>query len=925
MCVIGLYLSICSSYLLASDWVVTPVTTATDIIVKNDEITLENGIVRRKLSRAGGGFTTSSLYNIQTKQEMLSSNSPAEAIIKLDGVIYKVGGSETSGYQFVYKNHVIENTTLAPYAWSPPKDPHGNVKAYTQDRPWPAVGKSFVVTFEAANIFSGKSKHTDVQVKIRYEIFKGIAALMKKITVENTRDSGEVRLNDLTLDILNVSSDDKDMIYFDSDFHGSTVNAYRNNDKDRTYIYHSNDEQYRVLYREAPNVSPLYRDSSPEYRLGKNVAKWGQTFESFRSFILLHSSQHYEAKMMEVKQMYRTLAPQITESPLFYHVLSDDVDLLTDSIETASAIGFEAMIQSFGSGFTMENTTPEYQEARKAVYAKAKNNGLQSGAYSLLTTGTIFNPSESRCTNTAWATVMSLASSGFEVYRSNMASWIANTGMSMIEIDGTWPLFSCAETNLKYADGGPDTVHKQWVLSNEMYRFLRQNNVNINGPDWHFFNGVNKTGIGYQETAWSTPRQAQLVLGRQFLYNGTYEKAPTMAWTFLPVAQYHGGGKAAAFQPLKENIFDYSWAIAQNLLGGVNPTFRGQTLDDGDDGVRSVVKYWVDVYKTYRNTIWGDIIHLSPPRQNAKNNQRTQSIDGFMHVVPDGNERALVALFNQTGTRQVKTITVPLYYTGLTDLMSAPQPVPGSYLDTKDIPQHGPWPVEELFPKPAWNGAYPAAFPTAKTVDFYQEGDIGTKQTLTIDTNGNALLHLDMQPMSFTWFIVTPEGIAPAVPPIKPTALPRFEQLPKGSNPDDTHTPITLYEVTGDSVTSTTDALAYQGKPEYLIDKDLNTWFSTGTDKTYIYVDLHAVQEIDRITIVWDDLSYAKSYKIETTEDGSSWTRQRLVFQTGTGGAETTQFAKTTKVRAIRIQLDQSNMDNKGTHYKIYEIRMFRE
>ena len=46
----------------------------------------------------------------------------------------------------------------------------------------------------------------------------------------------------------------------------------------------------------------------------------------------------------------------------------------------------------------------------------------------------------------------------------------------------------------------------------------------------------------------SQANQRQLVLGRQVMYDGLWERLPSMCWTFVPLTQYHGGGLAVHIQ-----------------------------------------------------------------------------------------------------------------------------------------------------------------------------------------------------------------------------------------------------------------------------------------------------------------------------------------------------------------------------------------
>ncbi|MEK4359244.1 hypothetical protein NYE48_19525 [Paenibacillus sp. FSL M7-1455] len=46
----------------------------------------------------------------------------------------------------------------------------------------------------------------------------------------------------------------------------------------------------------------------------------------------------------------------------------------------------------------------------------------------------------------------------------------------------------------------------------------------LNVPDWYFLNGSNKTGMGYREVNWDLPRERQLMLARQNIFDGTWKK-----------------------------------------------------------------------------------------------------------------------------------------------------------------------------------------------------------------------------------------------------------------------------------------------------------------------------------------------------------------------------------------------------------------
>ena len=177
-------------------------------------------------------------------------------------------------------------------------------------------------------------------------------------------------------------------------------------------------------------------------------------------------------------------------------------------------------------------------------------------------------------------------------------------------------------------------------------------------PDWYFLAGSNKTGIGYREVNWSLPRDRQIMLGRQNLYDGTWEKAPSMGWTFVPLVQYHGGGAAATLEPLAEHLDAYQAHLVQNLGYGVQACYRGPRLYD-TEATRALVTRWVGWYRKYRDILNSDVIHIRRPDG--------RDLDAVLHANPALPQKGFLLVFNPTDAEIARPLAVPLYYTGLTD------------------------------------------------------------------------------------------------------------------------------------------------------------------------------------------------------------------------------------------------------------------
>ena len=101
---------------------------------------------------------------------------------------------------------------------------------------------------------------------------------------------------------------------------------------------------------------------------------------------------------------------------------------------------------------------------------------------------------------------------------------------------------------------------------------------------------------------------------------------------------------------------DYEMLMMQYYGAGVQACYRGPRLYDTEATKQTVIKV-INWYKKYRDILNSDIIHLR--RADGRD------WDGIMHVNPDLPTKALIMLYNPLKETITRTITVPLYYTGL--------------------------------------------------------------------------------------------------------------------------------------------------------------------------------------------------------------------------------------------------------------------
>src|SRR5690606_22563168 len=241
-------------------------------------------------------------------------------------------------------------------------------------------------------------------------------------------------------------------------------------------------------------------------------------------------------------------------------------------------------------------------------------------------------------------------------YFQTLYEFYEKTGIDILEHDGSYPGDVCASCDHPAHRGLEDSQWRQFVRIRDFYRWCRSKGIYLNVPDWYFLQGSNKVAMGYRETNWSLPREYQEIIERQNIYDGTWEKTPSMGWMFVPLVQYHGGGAAATIEPLKEHLPHYEQRLANLFGAGVQACYRGPQLYDAPQ-TKLLVKKWVDFYKKHRRILDADIIHLRRPDG--------RDYDAILHADPNGKEKGLLMVYNPLNESITRNIEVDLYYTGL--------------------------------------------------------------------------------------------------------------------------------------------------------------------------------------------------------------------------------------------------------------------
>ncbi len=371
-----------------------------------------------------------------------------------------------------------------------------------------------------------------------------------------------------------------------------------------------------------------------------------------------------ERRGLAIRKMYRIVAPWVKENPIFMHLVSRNDGEVMRAIDQCAETGYEALILSFGSHLNMEDSSAANISRWKSLADHAHSRQVLIGGYSLFSSRRIsdeddvIDPVSGRPNAAAFfGHAPCMGSHWGLAYLEKLKHFFERTGFDLFENDGPYPGDVCASVKHPGHEGLHDSQWRQMELQKGLYRWLHERGIYINAPDWYFLDGTNKIAIGYREMNFSLSREQQKILNRQNIYDGLWEKTPSMSWGFVPLVRYQGGGPEAVLEPLSEHLDDYEQLMFQYYGSGVQACYRGPRLYDTEATKRKVIQM-VQWYKRYRDILNADIIHLRWADG--------RDWDGIMHVDALLKEKAFALLYNPLKTQITRKITLPLYYTGLT-------------------------------------------------------------------------------------------------------------------------------------------------------------------------------------------------------------------------------------------------------------------
>ncbi|MFT3945434.1 MAG: alpha-galactosidase [Agriterribacter sp.] len=657
---------------IAADWLITPVNQKAGAWVTADkkDIVLYNGLVKR-VFRLSPNVVCYDYKNMVNGQQLLRSVK-AEARITLDGKDYNIGGLYGQKEQAYFLPEWLSTLNTGESDFKLTGYSFDDIPDYVKWKPgawwtpYKQKGGGKILSFSYSNtipVLAG------LLVTVNYEIYDNLPLVVKWLSIKNNGKDA-VKINRVVNEILATVEEESAVVGSPEEMkkqHGIYVetnyafnNAMRYDISDQT-THWKTDSTYtsQVNYDyKTPCLLEIYPEKAPGIDLQP-----GEVFKSVRTHELLMDSYDRERRGLAIRKMYRTIAPWVTENPVFMHLVSKHDDEVYTAIDQCAATGYEALILSFGSHLNMEDSSIANLAKWKKLADYAHSKNIKIGGYSLFSSRRIddetdvVDPETGKPGGAFFGNAPCFGSKWGLAYRDKIKLFFTKTGFDLWENDGPYPGDVCASTVHPGHKGLDDSQWRQMEIQKELYRWLNEKGVYINAPDWYFLDGTHKIAIGYREVNFSLPRENQKILNRQNIYDGLWEKTPSMSWGFVPLTRYQGGGPEAILEPLNDHLKDYEQLMVQYYGSGVQACYRGPRLYD-TDATKQAVSNVVSWYKKYRSILNSDIIHLR--RADGRD------WDGIMHVNPQLPVKGFVMLYNPLKEKITRTIHLPLYYTGLT-------------------------------------------------------------------------------------------------------------------------------------------------------------------------------------------------------------------------------------------------------------------
>ncbi len=588
-------------------------------IVKNeDNFILSNGIVERIINVNTGTISYKNLY----LDYQINNGNSKEAIIGISNNDYTIPGDfKFSSYKIVDEIYPLVSLDKSMEV---PK------------------GRTLELTYVPSPSLTGALQN--INVIIRYEIYDSLPLISKKLYVVNNNTKNFI-LSKVISEILDISSEKKDMFYFETNFNG--MNSLS---KDNSKFYNN-------------NILNIAFDNGPYSEVLS-----GGIFEGFVIFEILHCSEYTYAKTNEIKEVYRNIAPWTLENPLVLCIPDNNTENIKNAVLHAKEAGFDTVIHGFLNYFDFQKLNDKQLNTYKEIYSFAKKNDIKLGFFASL--GNTYTKLNKKPTKSFVSNIENSYVNGRDIR--TLFTFVKNYILklnSFIELCGAQVIYI---SDVKNFIGGnfynhtdlEDVTYTQWkVLNNNFFKELKNKNISIYSDVDFYLNGVSKTSTGLGNDLLSEDINEQIKNIRNYGYKNRNLKLSSMLFTPVILNNLISENKNSTFEPLEQKFDLFLKSLTSSVLLGISPFVFGTRLfynKESKELLLSVVK----IFKELNELLNSNSVTL--------NFYDGEDLDYSVSAHNKGFNRGIISIFNNTDKNINKVIKVPLYYTGLTERKDPP-------------------------------------------------------------------------------------------------------------------------------------------------------------------------------------------------------------------------------------------------------------
>lgn len=445
-----------------------------------------------------------------------------------------------------------------------------------------------------------------VTVTVTHEAYDGLPVLMKQIAIVNSSQSG-ILLNSYKSEILELDSQKQaDLV---------TLSDYEFTD----FTYESKNSPFQretsLHTDKVPFTSITFKPFGPDIVLNS-----GQSFTSPRSFLIFGDQKDVDRTRLTIQAFHSALAPWSETSTLTLAHSSTDVQETIDALQLAKELGFEQLLFQRYSGIDMTDAGRVNIGKFKGLAFRAHELGLKiAGGYQPRTESI---PKS----DLAEPGIPCLDSEWFWNQTTSLQQFVSATNFDGIREMLGYSGSRCTSKNHKGHAGSLDSQWAQWSQIAGLHKNFRLANIDIASLQSNLLSGATDVIVKGSDTPRSI--RENLAAASRFL-------------------------SPKAIQPLLLHIGEgssFEQALMTYLGYGIGPIPSHEQITSHPERV-AFVKAKIAWFKQYRDILESPTVILPD--------------NDVLHVNRKLVDKGMAVFYNDTDQPISKTVTVPLYFTGI--------------------------------------------------------------------------------------------------------------------------------------------------------------------------------------------------------------------------------------------------------------------